>query len=88
MAQIYLFCSDQDHFSLFFSPYCKFGKFRENFIFSNSVKRHICHIKKMRLGHELSTLVKDRVIMPFHNGFILMKLFKNIFDLTTAGDWD
>ena len=25
--------------------YCKFGNFRENFIFTNSVKRHICDVK-------------------------------------------
>ena len=25
--------------------YCKFGNFRENFIFANSVKRHICDVK-------------------------------------------
>ena len=30
-------------------PYCKSGIFRENLIFPNSVKRHICHIKKSLL---------------------------------------
>ena len=28
--------------------YCKLGNFRENFIFANSVKRHICDKKKNR----------------------------------------
>ena len=28
--------------------YCKFGNFRENFIFANSVKRHICDAQKLR----------------------------------------
>ena len=31
--------------------YCKFGHFRENFIFVNSVIRHICQVKNSRLGH-------------------------------------
>ena len=30
---------------LLFCSYCKFGNFGENFIFGNSVKRNICHIK-------------------------------------------
>ena len=38
--------------------YCKFGN-RENFIFTNSVKRHICHIENSRLGHDLPASVKD-----------------------------
>ena len=32
--------------------YCKFRNFRENFIFANSVKRHICDVIKLRLGHD------------------------------------
>ena len=28
--------------------YCKVGIFPENFIFTNSVKRHICQVKKSR----------------------------------------
>ena len=31
------------------SKYCEFGNFRENFIFANRVKRHICHGKNLRL---------------------------------------
>ena len=32
------------------NDYCKFGNFRENFIFANSVKRHICDVKNCDLG--------------------------------------
>ena len=39
--------------------YCKFRNFQENFIFTNSVVRHICHINKLQLGmiyqHQLKT---------------------------------
>ena len=31
-------------------------------IFAKSIKRHICHVKKSRLGHDLPTSVNDRVI--------------------------
>ena len=50
--------------------YCKFGHFSENFIFANSVKRHICDIKNSRLRHDLppSINLNDRVISPFHEG--------------------
>ena len=41
---------------------CKFGNLRENFIFVNSLKRHICDVKILRLGHDLPISVKDRVI--------------------------
>ena len=33
--------------------YCKFGNFREYFIFANSVKRRICGVKDSWLGHDL-----------------------------------
>ena len=36
--------------------YCEFVHFRENFIFVNSVERDICHVKKSRLGHDVSTV--------------------------------
>ena len=32
---------------------CKFGNFREKFIFANNIRRHICDVKKWRLGHDL-----------------------------------
>ena len=30
---------------LYLTLYCKFGNFRDNFVFTNSVKRHICGVK-------------------------------------------
>ena len=42
--------------------------FRENFIFVNNVKRHICDVKYSRLGHNLTISVNDRVISPLHGG--------------------
>ena len=44
--------------------YCKVGNFDENFIFENSVKRHICDIKNSQQGHDLPTSVNDRLILP------------------------
>ena len=32
--------------------YCKSGNFRDNFIFANRFKRHICDAKNSRLGHD------------------------------------
>ena len=54
--------------------YCKSGNFRYNFIFANSVKRHICDVKNSRKGPDLPTSVNDRVILPFREGFIFTKL--------------
>ena len=34
--------------------------FRENFIFWNSVKRHICDVKNLRLGHDLPNISVNR----------------------------
>ena len=31
---------------------CKFGNFRENFVFANSYNRHNCDVKNARLGHD------------------------------------
>ena len=42
--------------------YFKFRKFCENFIFANNIKRHICDVKNLRLGHALPILVIHRVI--------------------------
>ena len=64
--------------------YCKFGNFHENFIFTNCVKRHICHVKNPRLGHDLSTPVNDRVISQ---GFFLFHETKSVskfFEFTVA----
>ena len=47
--------------------------FRENFIFANSVKRHICDAKYSRLEHDFPISVNNRVISPFREEFIFTK---------------
>ena len=54
--------------------YCLFGNFRENFIFANSIKRHISDVKKSRIKQDLPLSINDRVILPFREGFIFTKL--------------
>ena len=56
------------------STYCKFGNFRKNLIFANSIKRHICDVKTSRLGHDIPISVNDRVILTFREGFNFTKL--------------
>ena len=47
-------------------------------ISSKSVKRHICHVKNSRQGHDLLTTVNDRVISPFCEGnFASAKFHEN-----------
>ena len=73
--------------SIPYVTYCKFmfinvkiilyiGKFCENLIFPNNIKRHIyiCDVKNSRLGHDTPISVNDRVILPFCEGFIFTKL--------------
>ena len=46
------------------SSHCKSVR---KFFFLNSVKRHICDVKVLRLGHDLPCIsVNDIVILPFH----------------------
>ena len=47
------------------SDYCRFGNFRENFIFANSIKRHISDVNNLRLRQNLPISINDRVILPF-----------------------
>ena len=56
--------------------YCKSVNFCENFIFANSVKRHICDVKTLQLGHDLPISVNNILISPFREGedFIFTKL--------------
>ena len=54
--------------------YCRFGNFRENFIFAHIIKIHISDLKKSRLRQDLPILINDRVILPFREGFIFTKL--------------
>ena len=74
------------HFS-----YCKFRDFGENFIFVNSVKRHICEVKNTQLRHDLPASVNDRVILPFREGYIFtyakfheIKTLAKIFEFTVS----
>ena len=39
--------------------YCRFGNFRENFIFANSIKRHISDVKNSRLRQDLPISIYD-----------------------------
>ena len=63
-------------FSLNFNMflYCKFGNFRENFSFANSVRGHISDVQTSRLRHDLPISVNDRVILLFREGLIFTKL--------------
>ena len=47
--------------------YCRFGNFRDNFIFANSIKRHITcsDVKNSQLRQDLPISINDRVILPF-----------------------
>ena len=53
--------------------YCKFGNFRENFIFAKSVKRHICDVKISRTWHDLP-ISNEKVMSPIREGSIFTKL--------------
>ena len=54
--------------------YCRFRNFRENFIFANSIKRHIRDVKNSQLRQDLPIPINDRWILPFREGFIFRKL--------------
>ena len=54
--------------------YRRFGNFRENFIFVNSIKRQISDVKNLRLRQDVPISINNRVILPFCKGFIFMKL--------------
>ena len=54
--------------------YSRFGNFRENFIFANSIKRHISGVKNSRLRQDLPISINGLLILPFCEGFIFTKL--------------
>ena len=56
------------------SHYCRFRNFLENFIFMNSIKRHISDVKNLRLRQDIPISINNRVIVPFREGFTFMKL--------------
>ena len=60
--------------SILRSTYCKFGHFRENFSFANSIKRYICDVTNSRFRHDIPISVNDRVILTFREGFNFTKL--------------
>ena len=43
-------------------------------MFANSDKRHICRVDNSRLTHNFLISVNDRMILPFHEGFIFANL--------------
>ena len=54
--------------------YCKLRNFRENFLFAKSFKSHICDVKNLRQGHDLTIPVNDKVIAQKREDFIFTKL--------------
>ena len=58
----------------FHCQYCRFGNFCERFIYVNKIKRHISDVRDSRLRQDLPISINDRVILPFHEGFIFTKL--------------
>ena len=62
--------------------YCKFRNFCENFIFANSIKRHVCAVRNSRLGHDIPISVNNRVICHFarvliSRNFAIVKFWEN-----------
>ena len=43
-------------------------------MFAKSVKRHICDVNSLQLGHDLPLSVNDMLILPFREDFIFTKL--------------
>ena len=62
------------HVHIYDLQYCKLGNFPDNFIFVNSVKRHICDVQNSRLEYDLPISVNNRVISHF-----VMVLFSRNF---------
>ena len=54
------------------AAYCKFGKFREAFIFANGIKRHICDVIYSRQRHDLPISVN-----AISRGFLFSRNFAN-----------
>ena len=45
---------------MLYAGYCRFGNFRKNFIFANSIKRQISDMKSSRLWQDLPISINDR----------------------------
>ena len=59
----------------------------ENFIFVNNIKRHLCNVKNLLLGHDLPISVNDRVILPFREDFIFTKLRMHMRSFAKIKPW-
>ena len=70
----YYLLTQEGIFNVLCTIYCRFGNFRENFIFANNIKRHISDVEKSPLRQGLPVSINDRVILPFREGFIFTKL--------------
>ena len=65
---------------------CKFGNFRDNFIFANSFKSNHCDFKISRLRHTLPISVNGSLISSFRvfHEFRENKTLAKIFDFTAT----
>ena len=52
--------------------YCKFENFRKNFIFTSSIKRHICDVKNSQPGHDLPILTSTKNASLIITDFLAM----------------
>ena len=63
-------------------------KFLRKFNFAKTVKRHICNVKNLRLGHDLHTSIskqyKDFAIVPGSVQFRENKTIVKIFEFTVT----
>ena len=64
--------------------YCRFENFHKNLIFANSVKRHICHVKTLQLGHDLPTLNDKREMSILRGKFRENKTLVKIYEFTVV----
>ena len=68
-------------FDFSYCTYCKSGNFREHFIFANSVKRHICDVKNLQLGHALP-ISKRQIDFAISRGFYFRETLAKISEFT------
>ena len=54
------------------------------FIFAKSFKRHTSDVKNPRLRQDLPISIKDRVILPFREGFIFTKLVRSFAKIKSS----
>ena len=61
--------------------YCKFKKFRENFIFNDVFKRHVCYVKNVQLMHDLPTTVELFLHFERMQSFVKINPLQNFLKL-------